>query len=130
MKQESGRSMIEILGVLAIMGVLSIGGIAGYTIAMNRFRANEMLDLAARVATVAMTKSGTEQATLADVTTQVEPYGVTSMTADSTGVVEAQVKAEALTPGIQNAMNTIAGDKVKVQDESFTFYPEGNAPKE
>ena len=27
--QESGRSMIEMLGVLAIIGVLSVGGIAG-----------------------------------------------------------------------------------------------------
>ena len=28
-KLESGRSMVEMLGVLAIIGVLSIGGIAG-----------------------------------------------------------------------------------------------------
>ena len=40
---ESGRSMVEMLGVLAIIGVLSIGGIAGYTMAMNRYRANEGL---------------------------------------------------------------------------------------
>ena len=31
MTTESGRSMVEMLGVLAIIGVLSIGGIAGYT---------------------------------------------------------------------------------------------------
>ncbi|MBS6473139.1 MAG: hypothetical protein KH347_02690 [Acetobacter sp.] len=31
---ESGRSMIEMLGVLAIIGVLSVGGIAGYSQAM------------------------------------------------------------------------------------------------
>ena len=29
---ESGRSMVEMLGVLAVIGVLSIGGIAGYTL--------------------------------------------------------------------------------------------------
>ena len=40
---ESGRSMVEMLGVLAIIGVLSIGGIAGYTMAMNRYRANEVI---------------------------------------------------------------------------------------
>jgi len=39
---ESGRSMVEMLGVLAIIGVLSIGGIAGYTMAMNKFKANEI----------------------------------------------------------------------------------------
>ena len=40
---ESGRSMVEMLGVLAIMGILSIGGIAGYTYAMNKLRANNTI---------------------------------------------------------------------------------------
>lgn len=44
LKQEQGRSMVEMLGVLAIIGVLSIGGITGYTIAMNRHRTNEILN--------------------------------------------------------------------------------------
>ena len=46
---ESGRSMVEMLGVLAIIGVLSIGGILGYTRAMNNWKANEILDAANRV---------------------------------------------------------------------------------
>ena len=54
-KIESGRSMIEMLGVLAIIGVLSIGGLAGYTMAMNRYRANSIADYAMRCATVAQT---------------------------------------------------------------------------
>ena len=37
-QEESGRSMVEMLGVLAIIGVLSVGGIAGYTTAMNKHR--------------------------------------------------------------------------------------------
>ena len=37
---ESGRSMIEMLGVLAIIGVLSVGGIAGYSKAMMMWRSN------------------------------------------------------------------------------------------
>ena len=50
MKQrEQGRSMVEMLGVLAIIGVLSIGSIAGYTMAMNRYKANEILDLASKL---------------------------------------------------------------------------------
>ena len=52
-KSESGRSMVEMLGVLAIIGVLSIGGIAGYTMAMNRFRANEIIDMANKYAALA-----------------------------------------------------------------------------
>lgn len=55
MKQENGRSMVEMLGVLAIIGVLSIGGIAGYTMAMNRYRANEILDTASKLSVVAQT---------------------------------------------------------------------------
>ncbi len=33
-----GRSMIEMLGVLAIIGVLSVGGIAGYSKAMELWK--------------------------------------------------------------------------------------------
>ena len=43
-KNETGRSMVEMLGVLAITGVLSIGGIAGYTLSMRRHRANQVVD--------------------------------------------------------------------------------------
>ena len=39
-----GRSMIEMLGVLAIVGVLSVGGISGYSKAMNKFKSNKLLD--------------------------------------------------------------------------------------
>ena len=42
--QETGRSMIEMLGVLAIIGVLSVGGIAGYTTAMRSYKANEIIN--------------------------------------------------------------------------------------
>jgi len=41
---ESGRSMVEILGVLAIIGVLTVGGVAGYDFAMTRYRANEIIE--------------------------------------------------------------------------------------
>ena len=43
-KTESGRSMVEMLGVLAIIGVLSVGGIAGYSLSMRRHRANGVVD--------------------------------------------------------------------------------------
>ena len=41
---QSGRSMIEMLGVLAIVGVLSVGGIAGYSKAMMKFKINKTVD--------------------------------------------------------------------------------------
>lgn len=40
---ESGRSMVEMLGALAIMGVLSIGGISGYKRAMEMNQANTIM---------------------------------------------------------------------------------------
>ena len=43
-KLESGRSMVEMLGTLAIIGVLSIGGIAGYSYGMDKYRANETIN--------------------------------------------------------------------------------------
>ena len=41
---ENGRSMIEMLGVLAIIGVLSVGGIAGYSKAMMKYRINKTIE--------------------------------------------------------------------------------------
>ncbi|MBQ8671961.1 MAG: hypothetical protein IJ525_05525 [Alphaproteobacteria bacterium] len=41
---QSGRSMIEMLGVLAIIGVLSVGGIAGYSKAMTKYRINKTIE--------------------------------------------------------------------------------------
>ena len=39
-----GRSMIEMLGVLAIVGVLTVGGIAGYSKAMEQYKLNKVLN--------------------------------------------------------------------------------------
>ena len=38
-----GRSMVEMLGVLAIIGVLSVGAIAGYSKAMEKYKINKMI---------------------------------------------------------------------------------------
>ena len=40
----AGRSMIEMLGVLAIVGILSVGGIAGYSKAMTKFKVNKAVN--------------------------------------------------------------------------------------
>ena len=37
---QCGRSMIEMLGVLAVVGVLSVGDIAGYSKAMRMYKSN------------------------------------------------------------------------------------------
>ena len=58
MKTQSGRSMIEMLGVLAIIGVLSIGGLAGYTKAMNSYQANQIMDYMNRCSVAVQEKLG------------------------------------------------------------------------
>ena len=50
-EEQSGRSMIEMLGVLAIIGVLSVGGIAGYSKAMTKFKTNKVADNVAMIVT-------------------------------------------------------------------------------
>lgn len=43
-KNQFGRTMTEMLGVLAVIGVLSIGAISGYRLSMNKLRANELIN--------------------------------------------------------------------------------------
>ena len=59
---ELGRSMVEMLGVLAIIGVLSIVGIQGYKKAMNKFRANELMDIAMKTYNQALANAVVDQA--------------------------------------------------------------------
>jgi type II secretory pathway pseudopilin PulG len=46
---QHGRSMVEMLGVLAIIGVLSVGGIAGYSKAMYKQKMNKSVDIVSKV---------------------------------------------------------------------------------
>ena len=86
-KKESGRSMIEILGVLAIIGVLSVGGIYGYTIAMRRYKANEIAHVASMLYTAAHSANGGDGDCIDLSTTSLtkNPAGVSiEMVADAT----------------------------------------------
>ena len=47
---ETGRSMVEILGVLAIMGLLSLAAIVGWRIAMRRLAVSEIGNLVSKSA--------------------------------------------------------------------------------
>ena len=44
MNTQYGRSMVEMLGVLAIIGVLSVGAIAGYGKAMMKYKLNKQAE--------------------------------------------------------------------------------------
>lgn len=43
-KLSAGRSMVEMLGVLAIIGVLSVGAISGYSKAMMKYKLNKQAE--------------------------------------------------------------------------------------
>ena len=63
---EQGRSMVEMLGTLAIIGVLSIGGIAGYSYGMDKYRANTVMNDVMLRAVDVISKSNTGNITLSD----------------------------------------------------------------
>lgn len=48
---QCGRSMIEMLGVLAIIGALSVGGIAGYSKAMEKYKIIKSVDYLTQIVT-------------------------------------------------------------------------------
>ena len=49
LKSQSGRTMTEILGVIAIIGVLSLTGLLGFNYAMEVVRENETLNRASKI---------------------------------------------------------------------------------
>ena len=57
---QTGRSMVEMLGVLAIIGVLSAGGLAGYSKAMFKHKLNSTMDQITMLVTNIRTMYGTQ----------------------------------------------------------------------
>jgi len=51
---EHGRSMIEMLGILAIIGILSIGGMAGYQYAYSSYQAGQIQDVISKAKLLAI----------------------------------------------------------------------------
>ena len=51
---ESGRSMVEMLAVLAIAGVITIGGLTGFRSVIEKKKANEIVEAIAEISTYAM----------------------------------------------------------------------------
>lgn len=119
---ESGRSMIEMLGVLAIVGVLSIGGLAGYTMAMNRWRANTITDYTARCVVVAQTRGVTGEPTLgvcSDILSEAIPGFVTSVSLSSYN--KETDETVVTVGGISSAVQTVLSDKLATRVNGVLF---------
>lgn len=113
---ESGRSMVEMLGVLAIIGVLSVGGIAGYTLAMNRYRANEILNAASMVAIEAVARASTSANGSANVAYNSlggmsNPTGATNIIGYSNGTVA--ISFDGNYPEVASLVNDLAGARAE-----------------
>lgn len=104
---EDGRSMVEMLGVLAIIGVLSIGGIAGYTMAMNRYRANEIINAASKVSILAISRDS-YGASMEEVIQSNNLFGVTYMIGQPDGSV---YFGGLITEGVYESLKSIGGNK-------------------
>ena len=122
---ESGRSMVEMLGVLAIIGVLSIGGIAGYTLAMNRYRANEILNAAALVSIAATSANGgvgdtRNLAELGGIETLTLPAidNNAAITSNAAGVVVIDINSQY--PNVANLVHTLSGDRATINGTVVT----------
>jgi len=87
-KNETGRSMVEMLGVLAIIGVLSVTGIAGFSMAMNKYKANQILATASTLYMLSVANSAVNPAGSSYGGSEVEPpYEGVTMSVDSDGNV-------------------------------------------
>ena len=131
---QSGRSMIEMLGVLAIIGVLSIGGLAGYTMAMNRHRANQVLDYVSRAAVIALTKGdGTQSVNNIDCKVLLDGEDVPlakmgcsvlkdSSTGDDVKVTVTNLPNTSIANALENRSSTQVSVEATANGAIFTFH--------
>lgn len=98
--EQSGRSMVEMLGVLAIIGVLSVGGIAGYSKAMAKFKLTKAMDqVSTTVTNIRTLYSG-----------QPNYNGLTTTVAIAMGAVGAEMLNGVPTSTASKAYNAFNGD--------------------
>ncbi|MBE6446843.1 MAG: hypothetical protein E7021_05535 [Alphaproteobacteria bacterium] len=110
-RSEKGRSMVEMLGVLAIIGVLSVGGIYGYTVAMKKYKANEIVQTASMLKIMAESKDAGEGgvAKLEDLT-DADIAGLVDMCSTADKTVKIQVSDGTLCAVITQIDSTIDED--------------------
>ena len=121
--EQSGRSMIEMLGVLAIIGVLSVGGISGYSKAMAKFKLTKAQDqLAMILINIRTAFAGS-----------ANYEGLTNATAVSLNIVPSDMlpggigntSGIASTGGILNAFSGAVTIATEASDQHFTIKFEG-----
>ena len=113
---QSGRSMVEMLGVLAVMGIISIGGVYGYTKAMERHRANELLNEANKravmVASQLMAGRDPENVTIGEIPKET-PYGTFSANITSDGNDKFKMTVSGLDKATCDLLTSFAGGPLR-----------------
>ena len=110
---QCGRSMIEMLGVLAIVGVLSVGGIAGYSKAMEKFKINKTAEQISHIAT-----------NIRNLYAQQTTYkGLTTSTAIDMGVIPSDM-ASFSTSSVKNQFNgeSWVGAALTSYNEDYKYF--------
>lgn len=126
MQKETGRSAVELLGTLAVMGMLSVVGVSMYTAAMDKSRANTLIQEAQKRAVIVAGQIGFNNQT--PTLSEFEPYNKTS--AGTFGDVISKgltnqfgIQVSAVPKSIcQNILNTI-GDKTPIRRLSHETTP-------
>ena len=130
-QNQTGRSMVEMLGVLAVIGVLSVAGIAGFSRAMDKNRANTIINEAQKRATLVVPQIqliGKENPTIAEFINNDLGYGkfdtkVYTNKADNLPAGQFGLKVSGVNKSIcQNILNTI-GDNTVIRRLSTTEAP-------
>ena len=126
---ENGRSMIEMLGVLAIIGVLSVGGIAGYSKAMMKYRTNKTIEQISMIVTNVRTLFGSQKT-----------YEALKTTTQESLIAKARLFPDELlngTNGLLSNPNPFAGDihltysdRAASGDKKAFLLSYGNIPEE
>ena len=118
---KSNASPMDAGSGLAAAGVMAVGGVAGYNMAMTRYQANEVLNTASMLAIVAMSADGGQgkKTTLAESGLPSEICNV-DMVANEHGKVEITFGIDCKTKSgetvhmkaVQKMLQEVAGDRV------------------
>lgn len=110
--EQTGRSMVEMLGVLAIIGVLSVGGIAGYSKAMTKFKITKTMDqVSMTVANIRTLYSG-----------QRNYNGLATANALDMGVVPAEMEGAAANTLVNAFQGAVTIGKINYNNQNASAF--------
>ena len=115
-KLEYGRSMVEMLGVLAVMGVLSVGGVAMYTNAMNKYRANELLNESSKRAVVIAAQILSGKSVSSDMINQFDNNGTTFTGVEAVGTNQFKLTLSGVDDDVCTQLKATVGSNTIIQE--------------